>query len=306
MGEFKNKDIISINELSNQDIIKVLETAKQLEKKPKPTILTGKVLATLFFEPSTRTRLSFESAMSRLGGKVIGFADSKVSSAAKGESLHDTIKVVEKYADVIVIRHPLDGSARVAAEATEIPIINAGDGANQHPTQTLLDLYTIKKTQGRITKLKVAMVGDLKYGRTVHSLAIALSRFDCKLYFVSPEQLKMPEEIIEELKEKKIEHSEHKLIEEVIKKVDILYLTRIQKERFPDVEEYEKVKNAYVLKEEMLEGVKPNLKIMHPLPRVNEISIEVDESRHANYFEQSGNGVPVRQALLALVLGKIR
>ena len=306
MGEFKNKDIISINELTNQDIIKVLETAKQLEKKQRPNLLTGKVLATLFFEPSTRTRLSFESAMTRLGGKVIGFADAKVSSAAKGESLHDTIKVADKYADVIVIRHPLEGSARVAAEAANNPVLNAGDGANQHPTQTLLDLYTIKKTQGRITKLKVAMVGDLKYGRTVHSLAIALSRFECELYFVSPEQLKMPEDILEELEEKKVSYSEHKLIEEVIKKVDILYLTRIQKERFPDIEEYEKVKNTYILKEEMLEGVKTNLKIMHPLPRINEISTEVDESRHAGYFEQSGNGVPVRQALLALVLGKIR
>lgn len=306
MGEFNNKDIISINELSNQDIIKVLETARQLEKKPRPNLLAGKVLATLFFEPSTRTRLSFESAMSRLGGKVIGFADPKVSSAAKGETLHDTIRVVEKYADIIVIRHPLDGSARVAAEATQIPIINAGDGANQHPTQTLLDLYTIKKTQGKITKLKVAMVGDLKYGRTVHSLTIALSRFDCELFFVSPEQLKMPEDILEELQERKTNYFEHKLIEEVIKKVDILYLTRIQKERFPDIEEYEKVKNTYVLKEEMLKGAKPNLKIMHPLPRINEISTEIDNSRHAGYFEQAGNGVPIRQALLALVLGKIK
>ncbi len=306
MGAFKNKDIISISELSNKDIVKVLETAKKLEKSPKPRLLLGKVLATLFFEPSTRTRLSFESSMNRLGGRVLGFADAKVSSASKGETIHDTIKVVEKYSDVIVIRHPLEGAARVAAEATKKPVINAGDGANQHPTQTLLDLYTIKKTQGRVSKLKVAMVGDLKYGRTVHSLANALGRFDCEFFFVSPDSLKMPDEILDELKEMGVKYSEHKLVEDVVKKVDILYSTRIQRERFPDEEEYNKVKNIYILKEDLFKGVKKNLKILHPLPRVNEIEVEVDNTKYAHYFEQAGNGVPVRQALLGLVLGKLK
>jgi aspartate carbamoyltransferase catalytic subunit len=303
---FKNKDIISIAELSKKEIIHILDTARKLEKNPRTNLLDGEVLATLFFEPSTRTRLSFESAMSKLGGKVIGLRDIQTSSVMKGESLRDTVKVVERYADVIVIRHPLDGSARVAAEAVAIPVINGGDGANQHPTQTLLDLYTIKKSQGKITKLKVAMIGDLKYGRTVHSLATALSKFGCELYFVSPESLRMPCYILEELNRNDILYSQHTEIESVINNVDILYSTRIQKERFPDPTEYEKVKNAYILGKELLKNVKKNMKILHPLPRVNEISHDVDCTEHAHYFEQAGNGIPVRQALLALVLGKIK
>lgn len=258
-------------------------------------------MATLFFEPSTRTRLSFESAMKRLGGNVITMADAKSSSAVKGESVYDSAKVAEKYSDIIVMRHPLDGSARVAAEATNIPVINGGDGKNQHPTQTLLDLYTIKKTQKKINGLNVALVGDLKYGRTVHSLAYALKLFNCNLFLVSPKELSMPDHIIKELQQKMIITS-HTKIEEIINKVDILYMTRIQKERFADPAEYEKVKDEYMLKSSMLKNVKKNLKIMHPLPRVNEISIDVDATKYAHYFEQAGNGVPIRQAVLAMLL----
>ena len=303
---FKNKDLISIDEIKTGEIIHILETAAKLEKRQDKNLLKGYILATLFYEPSTRTRLSFESAMNRLGGRVIGFADPKVSSAAKGESISDSVKVVEQYADIIVQRHPLEGSARLAADSTDKPLINAGDGANQHPTQTLLDLYTIKKAQGRISNLKVAMVGDLKYGRTVHSLTKALARFNCELFFVSPESLKMPEELLEMLDKEGIKYSEHEKAEEVIDKADILYSTRIQKERFPDEQEYEKVKNTYVLGKETFRKAKTNLKIMHPLPRVNEIKKEVDSLRYAYYFEQAKNGVVVRQALLALLLGKIR
>ncbi|MDO8740289.1 MAG: aspartate carbamoyltransferase [Candidatus Woesearchaeota archaeon] len=303
---FKGKDIISINELSKAEIIHVLEVARSLELRPKPNLLNGKVLATLFFEPSTRTRLSFESAMSKLGGKVVGFADPSVSSVKKGETLADTIRIVERYADIIVMRHPLEGSARVAADVSDVPVINAGDGANQHPTQTLLDLYTIKKIQGHISNLNIAMVGDLKYGRTTHSLAIALSMFGCRMFFVSPEQLKMPSYILEELDKKNIEYSEHTQIEEVIKNADILYSTRIQKERFPDLAEYEKVKNVYIITKDTLKNAKPNLKILHPLPRINEISTDVDGTKYAYYFEQAANGIPIRQALLSLVLGKVK
>lgn len=302
---FKNRSIISISDFSKEEIIYILEVAKKLEKNPKP-ILKGKVMGVLFFEPSTRTRLSFESAMSRLGGKVIGFADAGVSSTKKGESLADTVKVVERYCDVIVMRHPLDGSARLASESVKVPVINGGDGSNQHPTQTLLDLYTIKKTQGKLTGLKVAMVGDLKYGRTVHSLAAALAKFGCRLYFVSPAALKMPQYLLEELDKEGVEYSEHTNVEEVVNKVDILYSTRIQKERFPDPEDYEKVKNAYILSASLFKGVKKNFRILHPLPRVNEISADVDTTPYAQYFEQAGNGVPVRMALTALVLGAIK
>ncbi len=306
---FAGKSIISINEISELEIIKILETAKKLEEMPdskKEKLLADKVLATLFFEPSTRTRLSFESAMKRLGGKVIGFADPKVTSASKGETVHDTIKMVENYADAIVIRHPLEGAARVASEATAKPVINAGDGANQHPTQTLIDLYTIKKTQGKISGLSVAMVGDLKYGRTVHSLAVALSKFNCSLYFVAPEILKMPLHIKAELAEKGVEFAEYDEIIDVIDKVDILYMTRIQKERFPDPLDYENVKSIYILKKEMLKKAKPTMKILHPLPRVNEIDMDVDSTPYAHYFQQAANGIPVRQAILSLVLGAIK
>ncbi|MFH0875860.1 MAG: aspartate carbamoyltransferase [archaeon] len=302
---FAGKDIISINEFSKEEIIRVLEVAKQMEKTTKP-LLAGKVLATLFFEPSTRTRLSFESAMLRLGGKIIGFSDPHVSSFSKGESLYDAVRVVAGYSDIIVIRHPLEGAARLAAEASNVPVINGGDGANQHPTQTLLDLYTIKESQGKISGLKIAMAGDLKYGRTVHSLANALSKFSCRLFFVSPDSLKMPKHILDDLDAHGIEYSEHANVKDIIDEVDILYATRIQKERFPDASEYEKVKNAYVIDAPLFTSVKKNLKIMHPLPRVNEITKEVDNTCHAYYFEQSAYGIPVRMALLALVGGKLK
>ena len=303
---FKGKDIISINDMKREEIIYILETAEKLERGKRQNLMKGKILGTLFFEPSTRTRLSFESAMKKLGGKTIGFADPSVSAVKKGESLWDTIKVTAQYCDVIAMRHPLEGSARLAAEAATIPIINGGDGPNQHPTQTLLDLYTIKKTQGKLTGLKIAMSGDLKYGRTVHSLTIALSLFGCKLYFIAPEILQMPKHILEELDKKNIKYSLHEKIEDVVKEVDILYSTRIQKERFADEREYEKVKNVYILRAEMLKGVKKNLKVMHPLPRVNEISTDVDATPYAIYFEQATNGIPIRMALLALVSGVIK
>ncbi|MBD3259913.1 aspartate carbamoyltransferase [Candidatus Woesearchaeota archaeon] len=307
---FKSKDIVSINDLSREEIIHVLEAAARLEKQNRlsinRTLFKGRVLATLFFEVSTRTRLSFESAFERLGGKVIGFADPGVSSTKKGESLKDTVNTVEQYADIIAMRHPLDGAARLAADSTRIPVINGGDGANQHPTQTLLDLYTIKKSQDHITNLKIALVGDLKYGRTVHSLATALSLFKCRLYLVSPPQLKMPEDYLKLLDERGIDYSEHEKVEEIIEVADVLYVTRIQRERFADPIEYEKVKGVYVIKKDMLKHAKPSLAIMHPLPRVNEISTDVDNTKHAIYFQQAANGIPVRQAIMALVLGLIK
>ncbi|PIN86349.1 aspartate carbamoyltransferase [Candidatus Woesearchaeota archaeon CG10_big_fil_rev_8_21_14_0_10_44_13] len=306
---FKGRSIISINDLTREEIIHVLETARKIEamgEEKKRNLLAGHVLATLFFEPSTRTRMSFESSMKRLGGKTIGFVDPTTTSFAKGETLHDSIKMIENYVDVIAMRHPTEGAARVAAESTRKPVINGGDGANQHPTQTLLDLYTIKKTQGRLTGLNVAMVGDLKYGRTVHSLAIALSHFNCRLFFVAPESLKMPKTYLDMLAKKGIEFSEHEKIEEVIDNIDILYSTRIQKERFPDPTEYQKVKDIYILKRSMLGNVRENLKIMHPLPRVNEIHPDVDKTPYAYYFQQAANGIPVRQAVLSLVLGALK
>jgi aspartate carbamoyltransferase catalytic subunit len=300
------KNCISIHDFSKDDIIHILELAKKFEKNPPSNLLQGKVLATLFFEPSTRTRLSFESAMKKLGGGVIGFADANVSSVKKGETISDTIRTVDKYSDIIVMRNPIEGSARIASEVSEVPVINAGDGANQHPTQTLLDLFTIKKSQKRISNLTIAMVGDLKYGRTVHSLATALTHFGCTLHFVSPESLRMPPYILEELREKKIPFYEHDKIEDVIDHVDIIYMTRVQRERFPDEAEYEKVKNIYILKKANLTNVKKNLKIMHPLPRVNEIALDVDDDPHAYYFDQVKNGIAVRQALLALLLKKVK
>lgn len=306
---FSGRDIISLYDFSKDDIIKVLETAKKMEIMPlqkKTRLLQGIIVATLFFEPSTRTRLSFESAALQLGARIIGFSDPQNTSKSKGESLHDTIKMVENYADIIIMRHPQEGAARAAADATEKIIINAGDGANQHPTQTFLDLYTIKKSQGTISKLKIAMVGDLKYGRTVHSLTTALAHFDVELYFISPVELKMPAAICYELKQKKIIYKEHQEINEVINEVDILYMTRIQKERFPDPIEYQRVKDKYVLKKEHLKKVKTNLKILHPLPRINEINNDIDDTIHAHYFVQAKNSIPVRQALLALVTGAVR
>lgn len=309
MPNWKGRSIISINEFSQKDIIHVLETAKKIEamsKERKQTLLKNKVIATLFFEPSTRTRLSFESAAQQLGARIIGFSEPNSSSASKGETVYDTVKMVERYADVIVMRHPKEGAARLAAASTDKVVINAGDGANQHPTQTFLDLYTIKKTQGKITGLKVVLVGDLKYGRTVHSLAIALSHFSCELFFVSPQSLAMPISICDELTKRKVQWSIHEKIEDCIKDADILYMTRIQKERFGDLMEYQRVKDIYILRKEIVQGVKKNLKILHPLPRVNEIQREVDELPSAAYFDQAANGIPTRQALLALVAGAVQ
>ena len=308
-SDFKGRSIISIEDFSRKEIIHVLETAAKIEHMPskkKYQILQGKVMAALFYEPSTRTRLSFESSMNRLGGRVVGFADPNTSSFKKGETLHDTLKMVEQYADVIVMRHPLEGAARLAANTTKKPVINAGDGANQHPTQTLLDLYTIKKSQGKLTGLNITLVGDLKYGRTVHSLAMALAHFNCRLFFVAPESLKMPKHYLHELSKRGVVYSEHEDIEEIIGMTDVLYATRIQQERFPDPGEYEKVKDVYILKKSMLSNVRLNLRIMHPLPRVNEIDKDVDDTVYAHYFQQAGNGIPIRKAVLSLVLGGIR
>lgn len=302
---FKNRDIISINDFTKEDITHVLKITAQLKNKPQPKLLEGYILGSCFFEPSTRTRLSFEAAMHRLGGSVVGFADPNVTSTKKGETLHDTIKIIGQYVDAIAMRHPLDGAARQAAEATNKPIINGGDGSNQHPTQTLLDLFTIQETQKKLDNLSIALVGDLKYGRTVHSLVQALCLFNARIYCVAPASLQLPDYLLETLKKSKIRFSLHEKIEDVVEKVDVLYMTRIQGERFPDVTEYEKVKNTYILTARLLTKVKPNLKILHPLPRVAEIALEVDALPQAYYFEQAQNGLFVRQAVLALVLGKI-
>ncbi|HAZ00739.1 MAG TPA: aspartate carbamoyltransferase [Marinilabiliales bacterium] len=299
----KNKSLVSIDDYSKEDYIEILRVAAEFEKKPVQNILEGRVVATLFFEPSTRTRLSFESAVNRLGGRVIGFTDSSSSSVSKGESLKDTILTVSNYSDLIVMRHPLEGSARYASEVATVPVINAGDGANQHPTQCLLDLYSIQKTQGTLENLKISMVGDLKYGRTVHSLIMAMSYFNPTFIFIAPDELKMPEEYKLFLDKKGIKYEEHTELAENIKDSDILYMTRVQRERFADPLEYEKVKNVYILKNKMLDGTKDNLKILHPLPRVNEINTDVDTNHKAYYFPQALNGVFTRQAIMAKILG---
>ncbi|MGM0607831.1 MAG: aspartate carbamoyltransferase [Candidatus Muiribacteriota bacterium] len=304
--KLQSKDVISINDISREEIDFILKKAEKVEnmdESQKLNLLKGKVIASLFFEPSTRTKDSFISACLKIGGQIVGFSDTSATSLKKGESLYDTVKMYESYTDVIVMRHKVEGAARYAAESVSIPVINGGDGANQHPTQTLLDLYSIKKTQKKIDNLHVAMAGDLKYGRTVHSLAAALSKYNCKLHFISPESLLMPDYIKHELDNKNIEWTEHKEIGEIINTTDILYMTRIQAERFPDKTEYEKVKGVYVLDNSLLKNVKENLKIMHPLPRVDEIDKEVDSTPYAYYFQQAANGIPVRQALLSLLTG---
>ena len=299
----KNRSLVSITDFSREEYLQILDRAVEFEKNPNQRILQGKVVATLFFEPSTRTRLSFESAVNRLGGRVIGFSDASSSSTSKGESLKDTILTVSNYSDLIVMRHPIEGSARWASEVASIPVINAGDGANQHPTQCLLDLYTIRQTQGTLENLNIVFVGDLKYGRTVHSLVQALTNFNATFHFVSPTELKLPSSVKIYIKEKKLEYYQYTDINEAIQKADILYMTRIQRERFSDVMEYERVKNSYILNADMLNGTKDNLRILHPLPRVNEISTDVDASPKAYYFQQALNGVFVRQALMASILG---
>ncbi|MBP1667900.1 MAG: pyrB [Bacteroidetes bacterium] len=299
----KNKSLVSITDFSKSDYLKILDLAESYERKPVSELLTGKVIATLFFEPSTRTRLSFESAVNRMGGRIIGFSDSSSSSVTKGETLYDTINVVSNYCDLIVMRHPLEGSARFASEIATVPVINAGDGANQHPTQTLLDLYSIKKTQGKLDDLTLFMVGDLKYGRTVHSLLMAMSQFNTTFHFISPEELKMPEEYKILLRTLGLKYHEHKDYTDIITEADIIYMTRVQKERFSDPIEYERTKNAYVLKNKMLTHTKENLKILHPLPRVNEIDQDVDVNPKAYYFTQVLNGVYIRQAIISSILG---
>jgi len=302
--EFEGRDIISIKDFTREEIDYILKIAGAMEPiaKSGSEMLHGKTLATLFFEPSTRTRLSFEAAVHKLGGTAIGFAEPKVAAIKKGENLADTVRVVENYADVIALRHPLEGAARLAAEFVQVPVINAGSGAEEHPTQALLDLYTILKEKGRIDGLNVTLVGDLRYGRTVHSLAYALSLYKVKLYLVSPELLRMRREVSDAIK-KKIEIVEKTGIKEFLPETDVLYVTRIQEERFPDPAEYAKVRGTYKIGVDMLEDAKENMIIMHPLPRVDEIDAEVDDTPHARYFQQVWNGIVMRMALLALILG---
>ena len=300
----KSESLVSITDYSKEEILEILESAKHFEENPNQKLLEGKVVATLFFEPSTRTRLSFETAVTRLGGRIIGFSDASTTSSTKGETLNDTIKMVSNYADLIIMRHYLDGAARYASEVSNKPIINAGDGANQHPSQTLLDLYSIYKTQGKLEGLNIAMVGDLKYGRTVHSLIMAMSHFNPTFHFVAPDELKIPEYYKEFCDLKGIKYYEHtEFSQDVINNADILYMTRVQRERFTDLMVYEKVKDIYVLKNSMLDNSKDNLRILHPLPRVNEIAYDVDENPKAYHFQQAQNGVYARQAIICKVLG---
>jgi len=300
------RSLVSITDYTKDEILRILDLAEDFEKNPTRSLLGGKVVATLFFEPSTRTRLSFETAVNRLGGSVIGFSDASTSSSVKGETLKDTIKMVSNYADLIVMRHPLEGAARYASEVANVPVINAGDGANQHPTQTLLDLYSIRKTQGTLNNLTIVMVGDLKYGRTVHSLLMAMAHFSPTFHFISPDELKMPAEYKRFCDEWKMPYFEHaEMDDEVLNSADILYMTRVQRERFTDLMEYEKVKHTYTLKNKMLENTKPTMRILHPLPRVTEIDADVDDNEKAYYFEQARNGVFARQAVIAYSLGNL-
>ncbi|MBW6535930.1 MAG: aspartate carbamoyltransferase [Mariniphaga sp.] len=297
------RDLISITDYSKEEYLKIMDLAAEFEANPNQDLLQGKVVASLFFEPSTRTRLSFETAISRLGARIIGIADPGSSSTSKGETLHDTIKMVSNYADLIVMRHPLEGAARYAAEVSHVPVINAGDGANQHPTQTLLDMYSIVKTQGTLDNLNIFMVGDLKYGRTVHSLLMAMSEFENPIFnFIAPPELQMPKEYKMFLREKGIRFFEHREFTDIISEADIIYMTRVQKERFSDPIEYEQVKNVYILRNAMLEKTKPNVKILHPLPRVNEIHTDVDKNQKAYYFEQARNGVFTREAIISHIM----
>ncbi|MDR3309016.1 MAG: aspartate carbamoyltransferase [Tannerella sp.] len=298
------KSLVSIDQCAKEDILRIIDSAEQFERCPNRNLLEGRVAATLFFEPSTRTRLSFETAINRLGGRVIGFQDASTTSSSKGETLKDTILMVSNYADVIIMRHHLEGAARYASEVTDVPVINAGDGANQHPSQTLLDLYSIRKTQGRLDNLTVTMVGDLKYGRTVHSLIAGMSHFSPKFHFIAPVELRMPDEQKRICRQHHIEYQEHTVFsEDIINQTDILYMTRVQKERFTDIVEYERVKNVYILRNRMLDNSRPNLRILHPLPRVNEITYDVDNNPKAYYIQQARNGLFTREAIICDVLG---
>lgn len=299
----KNRNLISISDYSREEFLKILDLAETFEENPRQDLLKHHVIASLFFEPSTRTRLSFESAISQLGGKIVGFTDAASSSTKKGESLKDTILTVCNYSDLIVMRHPLDGSSRYAGEVSTVPVINAGDGSNQHPTQCLLDLYSIRKTQGTLDNLKIALVGDLKYGRTVHSLVEAMSHFNTEFHLVSPVELKLPSTVKRHIKNAGLQYYQYTELEDVMEFSDVVYMTRIQRERFSEPMEYEKVKNSYVLSRNMLHGSKDNMRVLHPLPRVNEITEDVDADPKAYYFQQALNGVYVRQALLTAILG---
>ena len=299
----KNRSLVSISDYNTEEILEILNLAADFENNPNQRLLDGIVVSTLFYEPSTRTRLSFESAINRLGGSVIGFSEASSSSVSKGETLKDTILTVSNYSDLIVMRHPLEGSAKYASEVASVPVINAGDGAHQHPTQTLLDLYSIIKTQGTLENLNISLVGDLKYGRTVHSLLMAMSHFNPVFNFIAPGELKMPDEYKSFLDQKGIKYYEHSNLDENLKYADIIYMTRVQRERFADPVEYEKVKNVYILRNEMLEGTKDNMRILHPLPRVNEIHPDVDPNPKAYYFTQALNGVYTRMAIIAKILG---
>lgn len=297
-------NFVTIADLSREKILYLIKSAQEFEAHPNREILKGKVVATLFFEPSTRTRLSFETAANRLGARVIGFTDAKVTSATKGETLKDTILMVSNYADVIVMRHYIEGAAQYASEVAPVPIINAGDGAHQHPSQCMLDLYSIYKTQGTLSNLNICLVGDLKYGRTVHSLIMAMRHFNPTFHFIAPKELAMPDEYKLYCRDNDIKYIEHtEFIEETINQADILYMTRVQKERFSDLMEYEKVKNVYILKNDMLTNARDNMRILHPLPRVNEIEYDVDENPHAYYIQQAQNGLYAREAIICDVLG---
>ena len=296
--------LVSIDDISRDEILDLIKRARYFEEHPNHKVLDGKVVATLFFEPSTRTRLSFETAVNRLGGRVIGFSDASTSSSAKGETLKDTIKMVSNYVDLIVMRHHLEGAARYATEVTDVPVINAGDGANQHPSQTMLDLYSIEKTQGTLENLTITMVGDLKYGRTVHSLLMAMRYFNPTFNFVACDELKMPQEYKDFCDQHGIRYKEHTdFSPEVINSSDILYMTRVQRERFTDIMEYEKVKNLYTLRNSMLADAKDNLKVLHTLPRSTEIDQDVDDNPKAYYFDQARNGLFARQAIICRALG---
>ena len=302
-----NRSLVTIAEHSREKIEYLIRMAQEFERHPNRLLLQGRIVATLFFEPSTRTRLSFETAANRLGARVIGFADPKVTSGTKGETLKDTIMMVSNYADLIIMRHYLEGAARYASEVSPVPIINAGDGANQHPSQTMLDLYSMLKTQGRLDNLHIHLVGDLKYGRTVHSMLTAMRFFNPTFHFISPDELKMPEEYKEYCRNNGIKFEEHtRFDDETIADADILYMTRVQRERFTDLMEYERVKDMFILKNDMLRSAKPNLKILHPLPRVNEIAQDVDSNEHAYYFQQAKNGLYVREALICNALNLLK
>lgn len=307
---FKGRDVISINDFSREEIEHILEVSKRMmpaaRGEEENLSLKGKILSAIFFEPSTRTRLSFEAAMNRLGGSVLGFSDPEITSLKKGETLADTIRMVESYSDVIVLRHPMEGAAKLAADFTERPVINAGDGAGQHPTQTLLDLFTIWTEKKEIENRNVVLLGDLKYGRTVHSLASALALFGANLTFVAPDVLQMPKEIVNYVKEKGVSYRSSNVLGDAIESADVLYVTRIQRERFPDAAEYEKVAGAYRVDNEVLSKASKDIIVMHPLPRVTEIAPEVDTTQHAVYFRQAFNGVPVRMALLELIFDVVK